>query len=419
MNLATLLFPNGLAGEPVQHLLQQAQQICDRLPQATPGSQITIACGHDTQAFAAALIGTWLKGHGAAIVENSLRERIMPVLDRLPVAMLLHDTESARELQLPRFLASQLPQESTVQLPDLTASPLLAIHVQTEDGAFHWCSWTAEELALAIDECAGQATNAPQSAPAAQTPGLVSSMFANTLVPLRTGKGLATHAPINARHFVIPGVPRTTTAHQALLDEVLAIDGVTDAAAVCPEANRILLAIAGPGAARVASERNDVRAFDPIPRDPNGQPQIAEVFLAFGLGRTGNRITRELTWQVTACDADTATLRTTIPTNYYFYEGHFDGYAVLAGGVQLHELVLPCLRNLCGETPALTKLDSIKFLARIGPGDTIDVALQRASDPSKLTFEVRKQDTKCTSGRLHFTAELPNLAPPTQAPTAK
>ena len=73
---------------------------------------------------------------------------------------------------------------------------------------------------------------------------------------------------------------------------------------------------------------------------------------------------------------------------------------------------------MCGKTPALNKLDSIKFLARIGPGDTIDVVLQRSDDPSKLTFEVRKQDTKCTSGRLQFAAGLPDLHHPSQSPTA-
>jgi hypothetical protein len=243
-------------------------------------------------------------------------------------------------------------------------------------------------------------------------------MFANTLAPLRLGKGLASHAPIDARHFNIPGVPSTATAHRELLDEVLANDDITDAAVVCTADNRILLGIAGSGAARVAAERDDARAFKQIPRDPNGQPKIAEVFLAFGLGRRGNAITRELAWQVTTCEVATATLRTTIPVNYHFYEGHFENFAVLAGGVQLHELIMPCLRQLCGEIPALNKLDSIKFLARIGPGDTIDIVLQRSTDPSKLTFEVRKQDTKCTSGRLQFAAEVPDLHPPTQSPTA-
>ena len=412
MNLASLLFPDGTANKSVQQLLKHAQQISDCLPPATPGSQIAIAFGHDRQAFAAALIGTWLKGHGAAIVENSLRERIMPVLDRPAVALLLHDTESARTLQVPRFLASQPTQEGPATLPELTASPLLTIQVQTDDGELHWCSWNANELALAIDECATQTANVQAPAPSTQTPGIVSSMFANTLIPLRQGTNLESHALINARHISIPGVPSITTAYQELLDEVLANDDITDAAVACTRDKRILLGVAGSGAERVVAERTDTRAFEQIPRDPNGQPKIAEIFLAFGLGRRGNIITRELTWQVTECEADTATLRTTIPSNYHFYEGHFEGYAVLAGGVQLHELVMPSLRKLCSKTPALNKLDSIKFLARIGPGDTIDVALQRSSDPSKLTFEVRKQDTKCTSGRLQFASELPDLHNP-------
>tara|TARA_R110002072_G_scaffold303070_1_gene492774 strand:- start:5310 stop:6665 length:1356 start_codon:yes stop_codon:yes gene_type:complete len=443
MNLATLLFPHGLTGEPAQQLLQHAQRVKDRLPEPSPGSQIAIAFGHDRTAFAAALLGTWLKGHGAAIVENSLRERIVVVLDRPPVAMLLHDTDSDRELQVPRFLASQQPLADATQtadatqmaatqmaatqmaatptadatpLPDLTASPLLTIHVQTEDGGQHWCSWNAAELANAIDGCAEQAAQDPRPAPAAQTPGLVSSLFANTLVPLRLGLNLQGHEPIDARHFTIPGVPATTTGHQVLLEELLGNEGIEDAAVVRTPDDRILVGLAGANARNLAAEHANARAFEQIPRDPNGQPQIAEVFLAFGLGRSGNPITRQLTWQVTACEADHATLRTTIPSNYHFYEGHFEGYAVLAGGVQLHELVLPCLRQLCGETPELRTLDSIKFLARIGPGDTIDVVLQRQSDASKLTFEVRKLDTKCTSGRLKFARDVADFSSKAASP---
>ena len=407
--LASLLFPKGLADESVQRLLHDAQRICAHLPEATEGSQIAIAFGHDRHAFAAALIAVWLKGHGAAIVENSLRERIMPVLDRPPVALLLHDTDSARTLQVPRFLADTQTEESTVKLPEHTASPMLTVHVQTDDGALHWCSWEADELAAAIDACADQAAAFPAPAPAHQTPGLVSSVFANTLLPLRNGTSLTEHAPIDGRRLKIPGLPTTTTAFQPLLDEALANDGIDDAAVVCTPDGDTLLAIAGPRAATIAAGREHTRAFEQIPRDPNGQPQVADLFLAFGLGRNGHAITRKLVWQTIAREADTATLRTTIPSNYHFYEGHFEGYAVLAGGVQLHELVLPCLRSLCGDTPSLRTLDSIKFLARIGPGDLVDVVLTRTSDPSKLTFEVRKQDTKCTSGRLQFQAELPEF----------
>ena len=67
-------------------------------------------------------------------------------------------------------------------------------------------------------------------------------------------------------------------------------------------------------------------------------------------------------------------MRCRIPDNYVFYEGHFTDYPVLAGGAQLHELVLPCLRLLCATLPPLEKLDNIKFLARVQPGDLIDVS---------------------------------------------
>src|SRR5690606_25595990 len=137
MNLATLLFPRGPSSPANQALLQRATRIKEQLPDASPGSQIAIAFGHDRQAFAAALLGTWLKGHGAAIVENSLRERIVTVLDRPPVAMLLHDTTSGRIMQVPRLLAeAEASYHETpplqLDLAELSASPLLTIHVQTD-----------------------------------------------------------------------------------------------------------------------------------------------------------------------------------------------------------------------------------------------------------------------------------------------
>ena len=37
---------------------------------------------------------------------------------------------------------------------------------------------------------------------------------------------------------------------------------------------------------------------------------------------------------------------TSIPEDYVYFEGHFRGYPVLAGVVQLHELVLPSVRQV-------------------------------------------------------------------------
>ena len=418
MNLAALLFPNGIEDPASQRLLRHAMLIKQQLPEPSPGSEVTIAFGRDREAFAAAMLGTWLKGHGAAIVENSLRERIVTVLDRPCVAMLLHDTDSGRTLQVPPFLAKACTAKACEtakaielsELPELTACPLLTVHVQTDDGQQHWCSWQADELAQAIDELGQQVATTPlPKAPARQTPGMVSSMFANLLLPLRQGIGLNEHAPVEARTATIRGVPPTNSPHQPLIAQLLSHAGITDATVVTTSDQRIVIALAGPAAEQLASSIEHAYAFAEIPRDPNGQPQIGEVFLAVGLGRSGSAITRDLNWIVTASDDDTATLRTTVPNNYLYFEGHFAGYPVLAGGVQLHELVMASMQQVCTTLPTLTKLDSIKFVARIGPGDTIEVLLKRDVDKSKIEFEIRKQNVRCTFGRLQFAAPVAPL----------
>ena len=110
-----------------------------------------------------------------------------------------------------------------------------------------------------------------------------------------------------------------------------------------------------------------------------------------------------------SCSHDEASWQTDIPADYLFYEGHFDGYPVLAGGVQLHELVLPRLRAAAGELPPLQQLDGVKFLARFVPGETVDLHLRRQPQAHKVTFELRRGETRCTTGRLQFTAPVAPL----------
>jgi 3-hydroxymyristoyl/3-hydroxydecanoyl-(acyl carrier protein) dehydratase len=121
-------------------------------------------------------------------------------------------------------------------------------------------------------------------------------------------------------------------------------------------------------------------------------------------------VTRDLAWRRLPVDGPAGGAvqwRTTIPADYAFYDGHFDGYPVLAGGVQLHELVLPCLAASCGELPPVRALDGVKFLARNVPGDTIDVVLRRHAEPERIQFEIRRGETRCTTGRATFAAPVP------------
>jgi 3-hydroxymyristoyl/3-hydroxydecanoyl-(acyl carrier protein) dehydratase len=397
-----------LQGDLRERLLRDAQRIAAHLPAATPGSMVALAFGRDRHAFAASLLACWLRGHGAAVVENTLRERIMPVLEHEAVRHLLHDTDSGRTLQVPQLLARDDQGRDADAAPPAAAplpASMLAVHVQTDDGDLHWCSWDPQQLADATDTVARQR---PERGDGPATPGLASSLFLDTLAALRGHARLAADARRVAT-LELPGVPPTTSRHTERLQQLLAHPGIDDAAIVHDRQGRALVAVVGDGAAELAATMPNTVALESIPRDPNGQPLRAELCLRFGLGRDGQPVQRELDWTEVCRGDDDATFRTELPADYLFYEGHFTGYPVLAGGVQLHELVLPRLRALVGELPQLQQLDGIKFLARFVPGETIDVALQRQQDRSKVTFEVRRGETRCTAGRLVFAAEVPPL----------
>ena len=86
---------------------------------------VALAFGRDRRAFAASLLACWLRGHGAAVVENALRERIMAVLAHPSVVDLLHDTDSGRPLQVPRLLATRTADAAAVDVDAAAALPPL------------------------------------------------------------------------------------------------------------------------------------------------------------------------------------------------------------------------------------------------------------------------------------------------------
>ncbi|MCK5941620.1 MAG: hypothetical protein KAI24_06610 [Planctomycetes bacterium] len=383
-------------------LLRDARRIAAGLPAPADGTRIALAFGHDRRAFASSLLACWLRGHGAAVVENTLRERIMPVLEHPSVVHLLHDTGSGRTLQVPRWLARATGETPATEPAPLPSGPMLSVHAQSDDGDLRWCDWHAAELMAAVDAVAAVS---PERRPELATPGQLASLFADTLTALRGHQPLP-DAASRIVELAIPGAPPIAGRHRERVAELLRHDGIDDAAIVNDAAGAPLVALVGPAAADVAADVPGARALAAIPRDPNGQPRRAELCLLFGLGRDGQPVQRTLQWRDVERSGDAAVRRAHLPTDYLFYQGHFTGYPVLAGGVQLHELVLPCLRALTGELPPLPQLDGIKFLARFEPGDTIDVALQRTADPRKVTFEIRRGDTRCTSGRLVFDGEV-------------
>jgi len=96
----------------------------------------------------------------------------------------------------------------------------------------------------------------------------------------------------------------------------------------------------------------------------------------------------------------TRAFRTRIPEDYAHFEGHFPGYPVLAAAVQLHELVLPCLRAARPRAGAIARLSGVKFPGRIVPGDVLEVRLGFEEGGREVEFEIARGAERCTHGRL-------------------
>ncbi len=107
---------------------------------------------------------------------------------------------------------------------------------------------------------------------------------------------------------------------------------------------------------------------------------------------------------------------------------------MLAGVVQLHELVLPCVRRERPGIGALRLLTGVKFPNRIRPGDTIEVRLAfldgrpaggsgavsapgaasaeaGAAPDAEVSFEIVRGDVTCSLGRLSFERSAGGAAP--------
>jgi 3-hydroxymyristoyl/3-hydroxydecanoyl-(acyl carrier protein) dehydratase len=91
-----------------------------------------------------------------------------------------------------------------------------------------------------------------------------------------------------------------------------------------------------------------------------------------------------------------------IPEDYAYFEGHFPGYPILPGAVQLAELVLPCVRQARPDLGPMRGMSQLKFLGRILPGDEVVVLLTFDQGESMVDFTLRTRTLVASTGRLAF-----------------
>jgi len=122
------------------------------------------------------------------------------------------------------------------------------------------------------------------------------------------------------------------------------------------------------------------------------------------------------------------TIAVTVPPDWQFFRGHFDEFPILAGVVQLNEIVMRQLRACWPEHRRLRRITGLKFRRPIGPGDALELELVRTAyrvderelrlreldaggtGPSqgpvlmRVAFELRRGGAVAASGTLEFVA---------------
>lgn len=438
---------------------RDVDRIAALLPDPTAGSHIAMAFENDRDAFLATLFAIWAKGHAAALPRDARRNSVSAVLARPEVALLAHDTGVGMGLDTRRLLAEGPPRGADG--PALPWTPG-AVTTHTHWPAKQVAAVLAETVArLALPRDATVWNAFTPGSPCALIPGLlaplqagcritgapsadpavvanaVAAAAAHTLVApaalLRrlargtTGLGRCVQAiapdgpldPTTVARFAAHGiaarglvsmVPHTDERHlEPLLSATLALADVDDAAAIAidvPGPVRTCCAIATPRSAadvRAAVGLDatiDLRCVPSLARDRDGQLDRGALLRLFGRLDDGRPARRELRIEAMPAANGEHRFSTPVPTDYFGFAGHFPTYPVLSGAVQLHELVLPCLRRVLGPTAEVAAFLDLKFLARIAPGDTVRITLRLAAVPDKGEFEIARDAVKCSSGRF-------------------
>jgi hypothetical protein len=211
-------------------------------------------------------------------------------------------------------------------------------------------------------------------------------------------------------------------------DRLARHEGVEDAAVLAVPAaagrgHQLFAAVVAPGCALPALRAALLERFEPsslprrillvdaLPRESNGKLTRARLLRLFGLRPDGQPINWQLAWgetkRATAAERERHERSVEVPTDYGWFDGHFTGYPILAGAVQLKELILPAIASAFPELGAVRSMSRVKFTGRIVPGDRVTVVVERELGQAVVDFKVEKPAEVCSAGRIDFTAAAP------------
>ena len=101
--------------------------------------------------------------------------------------------------------------------------------------------------------------------------------------------------------------------------------------------------------------------------------------------------------------AERVELKLVIPETLLYFRGHFPGFAILPGVVQLHWAIQYGSEYFALEA-LLPSTIRIKFRKPIRPGHRVTLILKFVASRNSIQFEYTGADGACSSGQIGFTA---------------
>ena len=100
-------------------------------------------------------------------------------------------------------------------------------------------------------------------------------------------------------------------------------------------------------------------------------------------------------------DAEVHELTLRVPSDLEWLRGHFDDQPILAAVVQLWEVQLHA-RAIWPDLITPKRVTKAKFRRPIRPENRLLLHLRRTGEKSRVSFEYRRDDERCSSGVMAF-----------------